>query len=296
MVYPWVVDSLARFLQLARREMNAQDARIEFGLNEPHDPKIIWCSLESQWRLAVIYDEAPETPYILRRRLEALARSFSEVTESVSESLPKPPPAPGSQRLDELLFLLAQSCDATSALVIDEHSPIIWGNSESPRGSDDLNTAIELSENWARCENADLDLAGLLASDEDETLRQLSKLSDPELRDHLARSLPRLRERGKRPDREAYRRHILAMRAAAAFRGGDAPLEGVWRDGELGSFNRGFGGIYRLLLIFEGDFSELKAAGSSLRALPVIEGLVASLPPIDPEPGGGRVLPLRPPL
>jgi hypothetical protein len=70
----------------------------------------------------------------------------------------------------------------------------------------------------------------------------------------------------------------------------------VIQEDDLGCLARGFGGIYLLLLTYEGRFSELHAEGALVRSLPGIERLVESLPPVEPPGGGGRVirLPLRP--
>ena len=48
---------------------------------------------------------------------------------------------------------------------------------------------------------------------------------------------------------------------------------------------RAFGGSYVLLVAYDAPFSEVAAEGTLIRALPVIERLVARLPPV--EPGGG---------
>ena len=46
------------------------------------------------------------------------------------------------------------------------------------------------------------------------------------------------------------------------------------------------------LLVFDGRFSPLQAEAAVIQALPLIESLVAKLPPIDPTPGG-KVVALR---
>ena len=62
---------------------------------------------------------------------------------------------------------------------------------------------------------------------------------------------------------------------------------------DLGWLARDFAGIYHVILVYDGPFSELAAAGVMRRALPTIEKLVLALPPIDPSPKGARVLPFR---
>jgi hypothetical protein len=58
---------------------------------------------------------------------------------------------------------------------------------------------------------------------------------------------------------------------------------------------RPFAGQYVIGLVFEGVLSELVALGTLLHALPLIERLVLALPPVDPEPSGGKLvrLPVR---
>lgn len=60
----------------------------------------------------------------------------------------------------------------------------------------------------------------------------------------------------------------------------------------FGYLARSFASIYRVVLVFEGPFSELHVEAAALHALPGIERLVLALPPVDPAPGGGRVLEL----
>lgn len=53
---------------------------------------------------------------------------------------------------------------------------------------------------------------------------------------------------------------------------------------------RPFAGLYIIAMVFEGAVSEPTALGALLHAMPAIERLVISLPPIDPHPGGGKVV------
>jgi len=50
-----------------------------------------------------------------------------------------------------------------------------------------------------------------------------------------------------------------------------------------------------VVLVFDHSFSELHAEGALVRALPRLERMVLSLPPIEPPPRGAKVvkLPLR---
>src|SRR5689334_8271019 len=53
---------------------------------------------------------------------------------------------------------------------------------------------------------------------------------------------------------------------------------------------RPFAGLYVLALVCEGAISEPVVVGALLHALPLIERLVLALPPVDPSPGGAKVM------
>jgi hypothetical protein len=53
---------------------------------------------------------------------------------------------------------------------------------------------------------------------------------------------------------------------------------------------RPFAGLYVVALVFDGPLSEIVAVGALVHAMPVIERFVLALPPVDPGPGGGKVM------
>ncbi len=53
---------------------------------------------------------------------------------------------------------------------------------------------------------------------------------------------------------------------------------------------RPFAGLYVVALLFEGLVSEPVALGALLHAMPVIERFVLALPPVDPPPGGAKIM------
>jgi hypothetical protein len=53
---------------------------------------------------------------------------------------------------------------------------------------------------------------------------------------------------------------------------------------------RPFAGLYVIGLAFEGAVSEPVALGALLHAMPIVERLVLALPPVDPPPGGAKVM------
>jgi hypothetical protein len=59
---------------------------------------------------------------------------------------------------------------------------------------------------------------------------------------------------------------------------------------------RPFAGLYVVALAFEGALSEPTALGAILHAMPLIERFVLALPPVDPPPGGAKVVRMPPRL
>ncbi len=47
---------------------------------------------------------------------------------------------------------------------------------------------------------------------------------------------------------------------------------------------RSFAGIYLLVVVFEGEYDELRAERAIIEGLPRVERMVMALPPLDPEP------------
>lgn len=59
---------------------------------------------------------------------------------------------------------------------------------------------------------------------------------------------------------------------------------------DLECIARPFAGLYVVAMVFQGALSEPTALGALLHAMPTIERLVMALPPIDPSPGGAKVV------
>jgi hypothetical protein len=139
------------------------------------------------------------------------------------------------------------------------------------------------------------DLAALVGRDTDAIRAALAAAGDPIA---LARDVERIRELGPRT---VDRVHLLAIRAIASVRKTESHRpEGMREsqfpppmDPELSLLVRPFATIYRLVLVFDGPFSELHAEAALIHGLPAIERLVTSLPPRDPHTGGAKVAVLR---
>lgn len=291
------MQQLLRLLEVIRRELGAVDARAEIGGAEPADPRLLFCSLPGGLRLVAVFDQPPDGADALRDRLESLAASFAELA-------PTPAELGGRRRelawteLDGELEVLASRAGACQALVIDVGSPVVWGSSAPERREDGVPAAIEAARAWEQAVARGFDLAELLELDQDALVERLAGTGA----ERLAGVVARLRG-GVRRSRPSWQRHLLASRAIQAVRAASAGQtstahlkELVRRDG-FAYFARGFGSIYWLVLVFEGQLSELGAEGAVLHALPIIERLVLALPPLSPPPGArkGRLIRLDKP-
>lgn len=284
------MDDLERFLDLVARELGCDDAHFELGGKEPSDINRIWARVPGGWRVVALFDTAPTDRAGKQVKLETLVDSFAGIGDRMKLKSPKLSTAVASQEVDDALVVLADKAKALSAVVIDEDSPVLWGSSESPRGPEDVDTAMwigELAESAAQAED-ELDLVALVQLEVGELQRELADLQPRKLRERLIRKLPLVKELGSHREAEAWRAHFLTCRAIAAVRRAPERHEAV--DDGLGWLARDFGGIYHVILVYDGLFSEIGAAGVMQRALPAIENLVLSLPPIDPTPKGARVI------
>lgn len=265
-----------RFLSLVARELGAEDARVELG-GRP-DPGAIWAPLEGEFRVVALFATPPADPEAKREALTALAASFSGLVASVALPQGRDDREPIARTLEDTLDLLVHRARAESAWVIDESSPEIWGSSEPGRAALDVDDALFLSKLADTLTDLGIPLDGpepidaalvraraaeknVAASDVTSLLRDVERLE----------SFPS----GAREPRV-----LRAMRAMAATRDGKSTQ---------GSLARTFATIYRLVLVFgTNEMSELHAESAIIRALPVIERLVTSLPPRKPTGSGGE--------
>lgn len=287
------VDALHRLLELVARELAADDVRIEVGLRAP-EPRHAWCELAGGYRLIAVFDTAPADLDERRARLEVLAQTFAATLSSGLADAPQL--ATGTElaahALDETLAALARIAAATAAVVIDDHSPMIWGSSLVPRGPEDADVAAWMSAAALAASRHGLDLAALLANPAEVDAALNGVTIDADNRTRIVRALGRLHAVGLARTPGQWRDFVLVMRAIASSRRGPADAKQIastveGRPDSLGWMSRGFGGIYRVVLVFDGSFSELHAEAALIRALPVVEKHVIGLPPVDPSPGGG---------
>ncbi len=283
--------SLLRLIEVVRRELGAADARIELGGEPPTSESVVWRPVSNGFRAVVVFDEPIEDPRGLGAKLETLLESFSGIA-SMSEEQLGLPALSARRSLDDELAHLAEKSAAIRALVIDDRSPMVWGNSESPRGEEDIETLLLTAGAFERAREHDLDLGELLVLEADAMAERVRiAISSEDEAARLIRHLGSIRDAGSRPDLQRWRAQVASARAVASVRSDEAGSRRLLVHEEgLGFISRSFAAIYRLMLVFDGEFSELHAEAAIVRALPIVERLVLAVPPVDPPPEGGRLL------
>lgn len=286
------MDDLDRFLDLVKRELGCDDARFEYGGREPETAAQVWTGIAHGFRLVTSFTTPPSERPTLQAKLEGLAETFTNVGEQLRARAPElHRHDTAAEEVDYALGVLADKAKALRALVLDEDSPVLWGSSESPRGREDVEVAEWSAELYDSAATAGLDLVALVGMPDAELREELAELDSRKLRDRLLRRIPSLRELGPQRDAASWRTHFVVCRAIAAIR--RAPERHYAVEAGLGWVARDFGGIYHVVLVYEGEFAELAATGVLMRALPAIEKLVLALPPIEPTPKGARVILFR---
>ncbi|MBN8610318.1 MAG: hypothetical protein J0L92_07025 [Deltaproteobacteria bacterium] len=267
---------LLRFLGLVERELHAETARIELSAHEPA-PEVVWAPMAHGFRVVVSLSGAYD-PVEARARLVAIVDSFSGVLAETVLPAVREAPQTAIATLEEALDLLAHRARAESAWVIDDSTPEIWGGSLPHEGLD-VARALRVDRLARAAERGEMSLAQLVALD-DRLRATLAErgFSPAEAKqiEHDLEELPRTL-----PDGALLR----MLRTLAAVRSKSQSPDP--------SFTRRFAGIYELVLVFSGPYSELHAEAAVLRALPLIERLVTSLPPRDPVATGAKVAVLR---
>ena len=283
-------EALLKLLELVRARLGADDARAEIGGREPTAHGLISAPIRPGLRVVAVFDTPPANVERLQERLSALVSVLASPNDRPTPALDIPAP-PAGPSLEAALFALATRAGALRALIVDEQSPVVWGTSHADTLPADVATATSIAQTAFALDRADLDLADLLVrpSEEVEAALGKSSLSPAEKRGVLG-VIAGLAESGRLYNRRDWFCDILASKAVTLVRRQrDVSLV---REPVLGVLARSFSNIYRILLVFEGRFSPLQAEAAVIAALPLIESLVAALPPVDPSPGG-KVVALR---
>ena len=256
--------ALKRFTALVRRETRASDVRVlPGGAESSSAPNVLSLPLADGRMLLVVFADTPPDKDALARRVEMLVRTFAQALGGTSGRTPRPPAA---RSLRDELSGLATRARASDALVIDAHSPVVWGAAVLVREerSDDSSVALvdvdreDLGAVLGAAQDEAPAPGGDASGDPRETQRlaALSALAAGRVRAHPA--IPSLHKGGR--------------------------LHSVVREASLGYVAHSFASIYVLVLVYAEPFDELRAERCVAEALPRIERLVLALPPRDPPP------------
>ena len=260
-------DALARFLELVAREMDATDVRAEERGTVAPERGVLVAPLGERSEVVVHFAEVPADVEARQRRLEMLATAFASAIE-----VGWPRPKPGRRSLRHELEALAERAGAIDALVIDAHSPIVWGAVAGPVVSSKTNVIPLNAESRARVErihDSHRDLIAAIDGDKEDTEEDRSSATP-------APAAPS-------PLTTRAVAEIRALPATAMLhRGGHLAYNR--RDAAYGVVARSFAAIYVLLLVFDRAFDMIRAERALRECLPVIERLVLALPPMDPQP------------
>ncbi len=271
------MEALDRLLGLVCRDLGATRAWLEYASGSADDSKTIRVALDRGWNLCASFDAIPEGA---AAQLETLATSFHRAwTEATTEA---PRPADDGQRIRsqirETLDALEDRIGAAAVWVVDERSPIVWGSSTRGAWMTDADEARSLGETFGDAPPASVQrwLAGqqvpppppALAARLDDVRTRLDATDDPD---------------------------GLLLTWAAIARACGSTQAWCMPMGDVHALSRPFAGIYRVVAIFDGEFSPMHAETTVTKAVPIIERLVADHPPIDPTPVGARVHMLRRP-
>ncbi len=254
--------------------------RVELGLLPPAGEHLLVAELPSGWRIVASMPDAASASEVAQARLRRLVEAFGETTH-LSPHGPQALPSRRARDLHDLLESLAERTGAETALVVDVQSPVVWGSSRELPAHFDAETAHRLvpkatPEAFHCPPELDLELAQRAAGANAQRFAEL--LGEGDVTDALW---------------QANWRAAVALVDARDCE--DAERWLVCHDSGGGWLARGFGGIYRLVLVFERAFSEPAVRGTLRRALPIVARVVEELPPRDPTPGVGVVHRLGPP-
>jgi hypothetical protein len=117
--------TFSEFLEVVRKNFGASDVRIlSDGEAPPPSQGVLVCELPLGQLLAVSFTVPPADPHSAQRRLEMLVRAFESTLSASPETAGS---APKARALHDELAALVERAGALDALVIDAHSPAIWG-------------------------------------------------------------------------------------------------------------------------------------------------------------------------
>jgi hypothetical protein len=285
--------ALRRFQELVQKELGAVDARAELGGRDPSAPELVFKNLQNGFRIVAVFEGAPADRDDAQTKLDRLAESFSHTLGELhapllghtAASLP-------ARRLSDALEALRARTGAVSAVVIDGNSPVLWGSSDAERDLVDVDSFAKIGQALHRARDKGLTLDQLPLHDASALLAMLpGRGIDRVIIEALSLLVT------TEHDESTVRHRLLTALAIASVRARmhrGEQARSVHHEAQFGYIARGFANIYSIIVVFAGPFSELHVESAVLHTLPAIEELLFALPPVDPPPGKGQVIRLRP--
>lgn len=295
------MDDLLRLLELVCRELEAEDAHVRLGGRRDDDPRLVATELRPGCQLVVRFAEPPPEREAVALRVAELADAFTstviQAIETVDAVWSRSSSAHAGGQVQALVQTLADLRDATGAalaLVVDRQSPVIWGCSDPALGLRDRPAARVLASALSSLQAQGLDPVHAAVSHAPEAAglrldragRETPGSASLELARRALQNAEHAQPGGAALVAAAARALVLLDETP------DAPPR-LPEGEEPGLASKGLLGLYVVALVFTRPFSPLRVEGVLRRALPIIERNVTELPPLDPEPAEGRVLPMR---
>ncbi len=278
-------DTWMRLLALVCRELSAEDGRVEIGGQPPPaDGRHLWVPLGAHRRLVAVFAEPLGEPEEARTRLAALAEAFADTAKVAAPEVTRPT----RLTLNDELAALCDRAGARCAVVIDASSPVVWGRSHAELGlAGDIDRWLAAASALERAEALLGGLREVRARAIDEVKLRLGEDRQGEAAAALTRVAaawdlaPDAFARWARCGKTliAIREHVKGLSPRQL--GG---LRLVRRANDGGFYARGLASVYQLILVFDVALSEPRVEGAVRRICPVLEKLIAALPPIEPPP------------
>ncbi|HVY45555.1 MAG TPA: hypothetical protein VHB21_06725 [Minicystis sp.] len=144
-----MTDDGGDLLNVIRRELGAEDVRLVDAADAAVEAPLEIAAPVDERLVVVRFAEAPPDAAVAQARLELLVDGFRDRLADVARPSKPPPPT-----LDEALAALVERAGACDALVIDAHSPVVWGRAGEDR-TRDAAQVIPYSSGWRDRRGAD---------------------------------------------------------------------------------------------------------------------------------------------
>ncbi|MFO0757677.1 MAG: hypothetical protein U0359_14365 [Byssovorax sp.] len=132
-------NALEELLAIVRRDLGAEEARVlARGEQLPAGTPHIKCDLPGGRTLVALYPALPVDAAARTQRLAMLASSFDELLAAPPAETERGSRPPPGRSLHDELRALGERAGAVDAVVIDTHSPVVWGTAGEDRATPSL--------------------------------------------------------------------------------------------------------------------------------------------------------------